>query len=175
MKPGGQPAALVRRPPPRPPLAPHPRSLPHLGLRDHAAADPCRRPSFPTTNGFWSAFRPPRRWRGAAERRAGLLERPRLLLARPQPAQGRPSGRGVFPRDYDAIRALPGVGDYTAAAIASIAFGLPHAVLDGNVMRVIARVTNDAADIGARAPAALRDDRPADGSIPAAPAHSTRR
>jgi A/G-specific adenine glycosylase len=56
---------------------------------------------------------------------------------------------GAFPRDYAAIRQLPGVGDYTAAAIASIAFDLPHAVLDGNVMRVIARVTNDAADIGA--------------------------
>jgi A/G-specific adenine glycosylase len=55
---------------------------------------------------------------------------------------------GGFPRGYDAIRALPGIGDYTAAAIASIAFGLPHAVLDGNVLRVVARVENDAADIG---------------------------
>src|SRR6185369_2885080 len=55
---------------------------------------------------------------------------------------------GGFPRDYDAIRALPGIGDYTAAAIASIAFNLPHAVLDGNVLRVVARVENDAADIG---------------------------
>ena len=55
----------------------------------------------------------------------------------------------AFPRDYQTIRQLPGVGDYTAAAIASIAFGLPHAVLDGNVMRVIARVTNDDADTGA--------------------------
>ncbi|MCU1236746.1 MAG: A/G-specific DNA-adenine glycosylase [Candidatus Solibacter sp.] len=55
---------------------------------------------------------------------------------------------GGFPRDYDAIRALPGIGDYTAAAIASIAFGLPHAVLDGNVLRVVARVENDASDIG---------------------------
>jgi A/G-specific adenine glycosylase len=50
----------------------------------------------------------------------------------------------AFPRDYEGIRALPGVGDYTAAAVASIAFHLPHAVLDGNVMRVIARVENDA-------------------------------
>jgi len=56
---------------------------------------------------------------------------------------------GVFPSGYQAIRELPGVGDYTAAAIASIAFGLAYAVLDGNVMRVIARLTNDAADIGA--------------------------
>jgi A/G-specific adenine glycosylase len=56
---------------------------------------------------------------------------------------------GGFPRDYDGLRALPGIGNYTAAAIASIAFALPHAVLDGNVMRVVARVENDAADIGA--------------------------
>jgi A/G-specific adenine glycosylase len=56
---------------------------------------------------------------------------------------------GGFPRDYDTIRGLPGVGDYTAAAIASMAFHLPHAALDGNVIRVVARVQNDAADIGA--------------------------
>jgi A/G-specific adenine glycosylase len=56
---------------------------------------------------------------------------------------------GGFPREYDAIRALPGIGDYTAAAVASIAFGLPYAVLDGNVLRVVARVENDAADIAA--------------------------
>lgn len=59
------------------------------------------------------------------------------------------AGGDGFPRDYDGLRALPGIGDYTAAAIASIAFALPHAVLDGNVMRVVARMENDAADIGA--------------------------
>ncbi len=46
---------------------------------------------------------------------------------------------GTFPDTYDGIRALPGVGDYTAAAIASFAFDLPYAVLDGNVYRVLAR------------------------------------
>jgi A/G-specific adenine glycosylase len=56
---------------------------------------------------------------------------------------------GGFPASYEQIRQLPGAGEYTAAAIASIAFGLPHAVVDGNVLRVVARVTNDAADIGA--------------------------
>jgi A/G-specific adenine glycosylase len=50
---------------------------------------------------------------------------------------------GAFPQDYDSIRELAGVGDYTAAAVASIAFGLPHAAIDGNVRRVIARLTND--------------------------------
>jgi A/G-specific adenine glycosylase len=56
---------------------------------------------------------------------------------------------GGFPRDYAALRALPGVGDYTTAAVGSIAFDLPFAVLDGNVLRVVARVTNDASDISA--------------------------
>jgi A/G-specific adenine glycosylase len=56
---------------------------------------------------------------------------------------------GLFPSGYQAIRELPGVGDYTAAAISSIAFGLPYAVLDGNVLRVVARLTNDSADISA--------------------------
>ena len=47
---------------------------------------------------------------------------------------------GSFPADHDALMKLPGIGPYTAAAIASIAFDLPHAVLDGNVERVMARV-----------------------------------
>lgn len=49
---------------------------------------------------------------------------------------------GIFPRNYDGIRALPGVGDYTAGAIASICFGLPTPAVDGNVLRVAARLTN---------------------------------
>jgi len=59
---------------------------------------------------------------------------------------------GGFPRDFTSIRALAGVGDYTAAAVASIAFGLPHAAIDGNVRRVILRLAGDcAADLGALA------------------------
>lgn len=54
---------------------------------------------------------------------------------------------GAFPDSYDAIIALPGIGPYTAAAVASICFGLPHAVLDGNVMRVLARLTQEEGDI----------------------------
>ncbi|HET8604322.1 MAG TPA: A/G-specific adenine glycosylase [Marmoricola sp.] len=46
---------------------------------------------------------------------------------------------GEVPADYEALRALPGVGDYTAAAIASFGFGRRHAVLDTNVRRVLAR------------------------------------
>ena len=47
--------------------------------------------------------------------------------------------RGGFPTTYEGIRALKGVGDYTAAAIGSFAFGLPVAVVDGNVYRVLSR------------------------------------
>lgn len=50
---------------------------------------------------------------------------------------------GGFPSDHAAVRALAGVGDYTAAAIASIAFGLPHAAVDGNVRRVVTRLGGD--------------------------------
>jgi len=56
---------------------------------------------------------------------------------------------GEFPSDYDSIRALAGIGDYTAAAVASMAFDLPHACVDGNVVRVITRLTNDGSDISA--------------------------
>lgn len=49
------------------------------------------------------------------------------------------AGGGAFPDSYPEILALPGIGVYTAAAIASFAFGLPHAVVDGNVQRVLAR------------------------------------
>ena len=54
---------------------------------------------------------------------------------------------GELPADYDALRALPGIGDYTAGAIASIAFGIPAPAVDGNVLRVFARLYNDDADI----------------------------
>ena len=49
---------------------------------------------------------------------------------------------GEFPKTYEEIRALKGIGDYTAAAIASFAFDLAHAVVDGNVYRVLSRYFN---------------------------------
>lgn len=48
--------------------------------------------------------------------------------------------KGKFPKDYKSIRALKGVGDYTAGAIASIAYNLPYPAVDGNVMRVYSRL-----------------------------------
>src|SRR5258707_919982 len=47
---------------------------------------------------------------------------------------------GQFPREHEAILELPGIGPYTAGAISSIAFNEPKAILDGNVVRVLARL-----------------------------------
>ena len=55
---------------------------------------------------------------------------------------------GVFPATYEAISKLKGIGPYTAGAIASIAFGLPEPAVDGNVMRVLARLFEVDYDIG---------------------------
>ncbi len=54
---------------------------------------------------------------------------------------------GCFPDTYEDILSLPGVGEYTAGAIASIAFGIPVPCVDGNVLRVLTRVTGDDGDI----------------------------
>src|SRR2546421_12649332 len=48
--------------------------------------------------------------------------------------------RGLIPPSHDALASLPGIGPYTAGAVASIAFGIPVPAVDGNVTRVIARV-----------------------------------
>ncbi len=54
---------------------------------------------------------------------------------------------GEFPASYEKILNLPGVGPYTAAAIASFAFNLPFAVVDGNVLRVLARISGTEAPV----------------------------
>lgn len=54
---------------------------------------------------------------------------------------------GKFPDTYDGLLALPGIGDYTASAIASAAFGLPEPAVDGNVLRVFTRLTDCHDDI----------------------------
>ena len=48
--------------------------------------------------------------------------------------------KGIFPKDFESILQLKGVGNYTASAIASFAYNLPYAVLDGNVFRVLSRI-----------------------------------
>ena len=65
----------------------------------------------------------------------GYYSRGRNLLA----AARQIAAAGAFPSTLEGIRDLKGVGDYTAAAIGSIAFGLPAAVVDGNVYRVLSR------------------------------------
>lgn len=65
---------------------------------------------------------------------------------------------GVFPSGYAEIRALPGIGDYTAGAVASICFSEPCAAVDGNVLRVTARLTCDFAPIHLPAVKARRQE-----------------
>ena len=76
---------------------------------------------------------------------------------------------GQLPADLEKLRALPGIGDYTAGAIASIAFGIPAAAVDGNVERVLCRwdaITDEVGtpavrrQIAARAQALVPRDRP---------------
>ena len=54
---------------------------------------------------------------------------------------------GKFPEENEKIRALPGIGDYTAGAISSICYNQPRAAVDGNVLRVFSRLTEDATPI----------------------------
>ncbi len=68
----------------------------------------------------------------------GYYARARNLLACARTVRDRHAGR--FPDTEEALRTLPGIGDYTAAAVAAIAFDRPAAVLDGNVERVVARL-----------------------------------
>lgn len=60
----------------------------------------------------------------------------------------RDSYQGALPRTYPEIRSLPGIGDYTAGAIAGIAYNQPYPAVDGNVFRVIARLQGIEEDIG---------------------------
>ena len=103
-----------------------------------------------------------RLWQGL-----GYYSRGRNLLA----AARQIVAQGGFPDTLAGIRALKGVGDYTAAAIGSIAFGLPAAVVDGNVYRVLSRFYGIATPVGttaakkeftALAQALLPEDRPGD-------------
>lgn len=55
---------------------------------------------------------------------------------------------GKLPEDFDALLSLKGIGSYTAGAIASIAYGIPVPAVDGNVLRVISRITESREDIG---------------------------
>ncbi|HIW47862.1 MAG TPA: A/G-specific adenine glycosylase [Firmicutes bacterium] len=75
----------------------------------------------------------------------GYYNRVRNMQKCAQEVMARYDGR--FPADYQALLSLPGIGPYTAGAVASIAFGLPVPAVDGNVLRVITRLTANGADI----------------------------
>ena len=116
-------------------LAAHRGSVSNLGLRNRAAANPRGGSSsyyhrflerFPTVEALAAAEEPEvlALWSGL-----GYYSRARNLLR----AARQIAARGAFPRHYDDLRQLAGTGDYTAAAVASIAFAEPRAVLDGNV------------------------------------------
>jgi A/G-specific adenine glycosylase len=79
---------------------------------------------------------------------------------------------GIVPDDIDALLALPGIGSYTAAAVASFAFGQRHAVLDTNVRRVMARLV--AGQPRPRRTPSLAERRMAESLLPAEPAVAAR-
>ena len=89
-----------------------------------------------------------KRWEGL-----GYYSRARNL----RKAAGIITGLGGFPDTYQGLLALPGIGDYTAGAIASAAFGRREAAVDGNVLRAAARLTDDRRDI--LAPGTKKDVR----------------
>ena len=136
-------ARVVSRESARAAVARERRSVSRAGLRDHAAADAGRDRACPYYERFISAFPDVEtlaaapiddvlaKWSGL-----GYYSRARRLHA----AARAIVERGDFPRTEAELLELPGVGAYTAAAIASIAFGEPVAVVDGNVERVIARL-----------------------------------
>ncbi len=78
---------------------------------------------------------------------------------------------GALPADFALLQKLPGIGEYTAGAIASISFGLPAVAVDGNVLRVFSRLLNDDGNVlhpdtkkrlSAQVAAAQPSDRPGD-------------
>jgi A/G-specific adenine glycosylase len=100
--------------------------------------------AFPTVQALAAASEPEvlALWSGLGYyRRARMLHRAAKLLVE--------ESAGAMPRTAEGLRALPGVGAYTSAAVASIAFGEPIAVVDGNVERVLARMAGWSADMGA--------------------------
>jgi A/G-specific adenine glycosylase len=110
---------------------------------------------------------------GEAIKRWGRLGYPRRALRLHETATILTARHGgAVPADIDALRALPGIGGYTAAAVASFAFGQRHAVLDTNVRRVLARLI-----AGQPQPAAapsVAERRLAESLLPAEPAVAAR-
>ncbi len=120
--------------------------------------------AFPTVQALARASEPEvlALWSGLGYyRRARMLHRAAKVVVE--------ESAGAMPRTAEGLRTLPGVGAYTSAAVASIAFGEPVAVVDGNVERVLARVAGWSADesgfavrVRALAGALVDPERPGD-------------
>ena len=109
---------------------------------------------------------------GEAIRQWGRLGYPRRALRLHETATILTTRHGgMVPADLDALLALPGIGSYTAAAVASFAFGQRHAVLDTNVRRVLARL---AARPMPGASVSVAERRLAESLLPAEPAVAAR-
>ena len=114
---------------------------------------------------------------GEAIRQWGRLGYPRRALRLHETATILTARHGgTVPADVDALRTLPGIGSYTAAAVASFAFGQRHAVLDTNVRRVLARLVAGQPGAGAAASrsASVAERRLAESLLPAEPAVAAR-
>jgi A/G-specific adenine glycosylase len=110
---------------------------------------------------------------GEAIRQWGRLGYPRRALRLHETATILTARHGgKVPADLDALLALPGIGSYTAAAVASFAFGQRHAVLDTNVRRVLARLV--AGQPRAAATPSVAERRLAESLLPAEPAVAAR-
>ena len=113
---------------------------------------------------------------GEAIRQWGRLGYPRRALRLHETAvilAGRHGG--MVPADLDALLALPGIGGYTAAAVASFAFGQRHAVLDTNVRRVLSRlIAGTPLPAAASSAASVAERRLAESLLPAEPAVAAR-
>ena len=106
---------------------------------------------------------------GEAIRQWGRLGYPRRALRLHETATILTTRHGgMVPADTDALLALPGIGSYTAAAVASFAFGQRHAVLDTNVRRVLARLV--VGQPAAAAAPSVAERRLAESLLPAEPA-----
>ena len=82
-----------------------------------------------------------REWQGLGYySRARNLHKAAKQIVESQKSKVESSGKVEFPKTFEQIRALPGVGDYTAGAIASFAYNQPYPAVDGNVYRVVARL-----------------------------------
>jgi A/G-specific adenine glycosylase len=99
----------------------------------------------------------------------GYYSRARNLRKAAQQAAAKPPG------GYAEVLELPGIGPYTAAAVASIVFGEPYASVDGNVLRVISRLTTMPVKSPLPPSAAVWAKKLSGFSTPAGPATSTRR